>query len=87
MRYLKVLFIPLFVQLGAYAAVFIAARGGGSFVGLFAMPVAMFCIPALLLIGVLNARGNQPLGTAIKINLAIAIVPAAGLLILRALES
>ena len=87
MRYFFGLFIPLAVQVVAYIGVFSASRGGGSFMGLLAMPVAAGAFLALLIVGITGARGTRPLGGLMLTTLSIALVPPIFLLIFRALES
>lgn len=87
MRLLATLVLPLALQLVAYVVVFQAARGGGSFMGLLAMPVAAVAFVALLVQGIVAARGRGPLLPSVLAGLAIALLPPAGLLIFRALES
>ena len=80
------LVVPFVVQVFAYIAVFAAARGGGSFMGLLAMPVAAVAIPMLVIVGYTGARGTRPLGGLALTVFAIALVPPILLLIFRALE-
>lgn len=87
MRYLFAVVIPLLIQLLAYVGVFAASRGGGSFMGLLAMPVAAAAIPVLLVVGIVGVRGTQPLGSLTLKTLAIAVLPPILLLTVRALES
>lgn len=62
MRILFILFLPFMLQVIAYVAVFAAARGGGSFMGLFSMPVAAVTVIALLSREALRRRaGSAPL--------------------------
>lgn len=86
MRYLIALVIPFAVQILAFVGVFAAARGGGSFMGLVAMPVAACMVPVLLITGVNGARGTKPLGNVALTTLALAVVPPILLLVFRALE-
>lgn len=87
MRVLVLLVFPLLVQVYAYIVVFLAARGGGSFMGLLAMPVAAVSVVALLVHGVTAVRRDGALWVASLVGLAIALLPPVGLLIVRALES
>jgi hypothetical protein len=87
MRYLIGVYIPFLVQVIAYIAVFSASRGGGSFMGLLAMPVAACAVLALLIVGISGARGTRPLGGLVLATLSIALVPPILLLVFRALES
>lgn len=87
MRVLVLLVFPLLVQVYAYIVVFLAARGGGSFMGLLAIPVAAVSVVALLVHGVTAVRRDGGLGVASLVGLAIALLPPVGLLIVRALES
>lgn len=87
MRLFFGLFLPLLLQVFAYIAVFVASRGGGSFMGLLAMPVAAASLLALLLVGFQGARGSRPLSGLFLTTFSIAVVPPILLLIFRALES
>jgi hypothetical protein len=87
MRYMLALGFPFLVQVMAFLIVFAASRGGGSFMGLLAIPVAAVAIPSLIVIGWTGARGTRPLGGLVMRTLAIALVPPVFLLIFRALES
>lgn len=87
MRFFFGLFLPLLVQVFAYVVVFVASRGGGSFMGLLAMPVAAVSLLALVLVGFLGARSSRPLTGLALATLAIAVGPPILLLIFRALES
>jgi hypothetical protein len=86
-RYLIALVAPLVVQVLAYVVVFVASRGGGSFMGLLAIPVAALAIPALVAVGVSGARGTRPLGGVALKSFGIALGPPILLLVFRALES
>jgi hypothetical protein len=87
MRFFFGLFLPLILQVFAYVVVFMASRGGGSFMGLLAMPVAAVSLVVLLVVGITGVRGSRPiLGLALN-TLAIAVVPPIFLLVFRALES
>jgi len=59
MRFLWVVALPLLVQIAAYVIVFIAATGGGSFMGLLAMPVSVLALLALLTHGYVACRMAQ----------------------------
>ena len=87
MRLLVTLFFPLVLQVLAYVIVFTAARGGGSFMGLLAMPVAGAALIVLVMHGISAARRPGPVLSPALTSLAIAVVPPIGLLIVRALES
>ncbi|MFP8834788.1 hypothetical protein ACLIJR_11000 [Hydrogenophaga sp. XSHU_21] len=87
MHFFAVLLLPLVVQVLAYMGVFIAAQGGGSFMGLLAMPVAAVSVLALLVHGVLAVRQRSSLAGAMGLSLVIAILPPLLLLVFRALES
>ena len=87
MRLLLGLILPLVLQVFAYMIVFIASRGGGSFVGLLAIPVAAISLFVLLLVGIQGARGTRPLAGLALTAFGIAVVPPVFLLIVRALES
>lgn len=87
MHFFAVLLLPLVVQVLAYMGVFIAAQGGGSFMGLLAMPVAAVSVLALLVHGVLAVRQRSSLLGAMGLSLVIAILPPMLLLVFRALES
>lgn len=87
MHFFAVLLLPLVVQVLAYMGVFIAAQGGGSFMGLLAMPVAAVSVLALLVHGVLAVRQRSSLAGAMGLSLVIAILPPMLLLVFRALES
>jgi hypothetical protein len=86
MRYLVALGFPLLIQVMAFIIVFAASRGGGSFMGLLAIPAAAVAIPLLIVIGWAGARGTRPLGGLVMQTLAIALVPPVFLLVFRALE-
>ncbi len=87
MTFVAVLLLPLLVQALAYVGVFMAAQGGGSFMGLLAMPVAAVSVLAVLGNGVVAMRSRGTwLGPALT-GLAIAVLPPIALLIFRALES
>jgi hypothetical protein len=51
------------------------------------MPVAALAFVALLAQGIVAARGRGPLLPSVLAGLAIALLPPAGLLLFRALES
>ena len=87
MRALFILVLPLLVQALAYVGVFIAARGGGSFMGLLAMPVAAAAVLGLLVHGIAAVRHDGGMLRPTMIGLAIAVVPPLALLVVRALES
>jgi hypothetical protein len=87
MRVLVVLVLPLLIQVLAYVGVFMAAQGGGSFMGLLAMPVAAASAVALLIHGGVAARSQSPAAGAAVVSLLIAVVPPLGLMVFRALES
>ena len=86
MRLIAVLIIPLVVQVFLFIGVFVAAQGGGSFMGLLAIPVAGIALPALIVSGLMAARGTRPIGGALLINMGIAIAPPILLLVFRAIE-
>jgi hypothetical protein len=86
-KLLVILLIPLLLQVSAYLVVFQAAQGGGSFMGLLAIPAAAASGIALLGHGISSVRGMAPMRTATVVSLAIALVPPILLLIFRALES
>jgi hypothetical protein len=85
-RLLITLVLPLALQIVAYVVVFAAARGGGSFMGLLAMPVAAVALIVLLAHGISAAKRQGPLLPPALVSLAIAVLPPMGLLIFRALE-
>jgi hypothetical protein len=87
MRVLVILVLPLLLQVLAYVGVFFASRGGGSFMGLLAMPVAAISVVALLIQGTASIRGGDAVLRPTVGGLAIALLPPIGLLIVRALES
>lgn len=87
MRALVIVVLPLLVQVYAYIVVYMAATSGGSFMGLFAMPVAAASLVALLAHGISSVRRRIETLQPALISLAIALLPPLGLLILRALES
>ncbi|RZU02552.1 hypothetical protein [Rivibacter subsaxonicus] len=87
MRVLATFIFPLLLQVYAYIVVFMAAQGGGSFMGLLAIPVAAASVLALLVHGLKVARTSGPLLRPSLVSLAIALVPPVFLLIFRALES
>lgn len=87
MRALVIVALPLLVQVWAYIVVFLSARGGGSFMGLLAMPVAAASVLALLVHGLTAARRGGGVLRPLLVGMAIALVPPVGLLLVRALES
>ena len=87
MRALLILVLPLLLQVLAYVAVFFASRGGGSFMGLLAMPVAAGSVVALLIHATASVRRGDAVLRPTVVSLAIALLPPVGLLIFRALES
>ncbi len=87
MRALVIVVLPLLVQVYAYIVVFLSARGGGSFMGLLAMPVAGASVLALLVHGITAVRRGGAVLRAVLVGLTIALVPPLALLIFRALES
>jgi hypothetical protein len=87
MRLLLGLFLPLVLQALLFIGVFVAAQGAGSFMGLFALPVAPTAVLALGFAGWLGARSQRPIGKVMLTSLVIAVVPPMLLLLLRALES
>jgi hypothetical protein len=87
MRALVIVVLPLLVQVYAYIVVYMAATSGGSFMGLFAMPVAAASLVALLAHSISSVRRRTETLQPALISLAIALLPPLGLLILRALES
>ena len=87
MRLLLGLALPLLLQILAYVGVFIAAQGGGSFMGLLAMPVAAGSVLALLIVGISNVRSTRSLASVMLTSMLIVVVPPALLLLFRALES
>lgn len=86
MRVLFGLVLPLLLQVAAYVGVFAAARGGGSFMGLVAIPVAAVSLLVLLVVATANVRGPRSLASVVGTSLAIAVVPPVLLLMVRALE-
>ena len=86
MRLLLGLVLPLLLQIVAYVGVFAAAQGGGSFMGLLAIPVAAGSLLALLLAGLWNVRSTRPIAGVIRASLLIALAPPILLLVFRALE-
>jgi len=87
MRLLLGLVLPLLLQIAAYIGVFMAAQGGGSFMGLLAMPVAAGSLLVLLIVGFRNARSTRPIVSVMLSSLLIVVVPPMLLLLFRALES
>ena len=87
MRTLVILVLPLLLQVLAYIVVFFASRGGGSFMGLLAMPVAAVSVVALLVHATASVRRGDAVLRPTVVSLAIALLPPVGLLIFRALES
>ena len=87
MRTVVILVLPLLLQVLAYVAVFFASRGGGSFMGLLAMPVASISVVALLVHATASVRRDDSVLRPTVVGLAIALLPPFGLLIFRALES
>ena len=87
MHFFAVLLLPLLLQGLAYVAVFVAAQGGGSFMGLLAMPVAAVSVLALLVHGIFAVRLRSSLPGAMGLSLVIALLPPLLLLVFRALES
>lgn len=87
MRTLIIVILPLLVQVYAYIVVFLSARGGGSFMGLLAMPVAAVSVVVLLVHAIASVRHSGAVLRPTLVGLAIALLPPIGLLIFRALES
>jgi hypothetical protein len=87
MRALVILVLPLLLQVLAYIVVFFASRGGGSFMGLLAMPVAAVSVVALVVHATASVRRGDTVLRPTVVSLAIALLPPVGLLIFRALES
>jgi hypothetical protein len=87
MRLLLGLVLPLLLQIGAYVGVFMAAQGGGSFMGLLAMPVAAGSFLALLIVGIRGVRSTRSIVSVMLSSLLIVVVPPVLLLLFRALES
>lgn len=87
MRFILVLLLPLLLQLFAYSVVLLASQGGGSFMGLLAMPVAGLSIPLLIILGYGGARSPRALGGLMLRQFALALLPPLALLVFRALES
>ncbi|WP_341887248.1 hypothetical protein [Variovorax sp. YR752] len=87
MRLLLIFFVPLVAQVFAYIVVFLAAQGGGSFMGLLALPASVASVIALFAHGISSARARVPVASAMLISLGIALVPPVVLLVFRALES
>ena len=87
MRALVIVVLPLVVQVYAYIVVFLSARGGGSFMGLLAMPVAAVSVVALLVHALTSLRRGGAVVRPVLVGLAIALLPPVGLLVFRALES
>lgn len=87
MRLLLIFFLPLLAQAFAYMVVFMAAQGGGSFMGLLALPASVVSVVALFAHGISSARARVPMANAMLISLGIALVPPVLLLVFRALES
>jgi len=79
--------VPLVIQIFAFIAVFIASRGGGSFMGLLALPVAPLSLLALLGLGINGIRAGKPLANVAASTFSVALVPPIVLLVIRALES
>jgi len=86
MRLFLVLFLPLIVQVLLFTAVFVAAQGGGSFMGLLAMPVAAMAVLVLVVCGFSAFRGSRPTGDVLRTHMVIATVPPVLLLVFRAIE-
>lgn len=84
---LLVIVLPLLIQVFAYAVVFSAARGGGSFMGLLAMPVAAASVVALIVHGIVAVRRGRGVLRPMLVSLAVALLPPIVLLVFRALES
>lgn len=87
MRVFVIVLFPLLMQVFAYIVVFLAARGGGSFMGLLAMPVAAASVIALLVHGTVAVRRGGDVLRPTLAGLAIALLPPIALLVFRALES
>jgi len=85
MRIFFTFLFPFVLQIIAYILVFAAAQGGGSFMGLFAIPVSAVAIITLLIYGLSAAKNTQPLFFSSLISVAIALLPPIFLLILRAM--
>lgn len=87
MRLLLGLIVPLILQLLAFVVVFVASRGGGSFMGLLALPVAPVALLALLALGIAGVRQKRPLVGLVATTLSVALIPPILLLVVQALES
>lgn len=87
MRTVVILVLPLLAQDFAYIVVFLAARGGGCFMGLLAMPVAAVSVVAPLVDAIASVRRGGAVLRPTVVGLAVALLPPIGLLIVRALES
>ncbi|MCP5281567.1 MAG: hypothetical protein H6930_08295 [Rhodoferax sp.] len=87
MRMFFGLVVPLVIQIFAFIAVFIASRGGGSFMGLLALPVAPLSLLALLGLGINGIRAGKPLASVAAGTFSVALLPPIALLVIRALES
>ena len=77
-------FVPVLAQLIAYAVVFAAVSGGGSFVGLLALPALIFSAPILLAVSIADARRRSPAPRYRGLSWAIALVPPVLCLVLNA---
>lgn len=89
-RWLVLLFLPLGLQMIGYMVALTATTGGGSFVGLLLMPIAMVATPLLILIGAVSCRklpAGYPIGNRLLVQLTLALGPALLLILLRAIES
>jgi len=87
MRILLGIVLPLVVQVFLFVVVFAASQGGGSFMGLLAMPVAPVALLVLLGVSISGVRQGWSLARLVATGLAIAVVPPVLLLVVRALES
>jgi hypothetical protein len=87
MRMFFGLVVPLLMQIFAFIAVFVAAQGGGSFMGLLALPVAPLSLLALLGLGINGIRAGKPLARVAASTFSVALLPPIALLVIRALES
>ncbi len=91
MNWLSLLLLPLAIQFIGYLVALSAVSGGGSFVGLVMMPVAVLSTLLLLVFGVaacvqLGRDRHAPIGRYLAIQWLLAIGPALLALLMRAIE-
>ena len=90
MRWLALLFLPLALQFIGYMVALTATTGGGSFVGLLLIPIALVTTPLLLIIGIVSCvklPADHAIGRRLAVQLMLAFGPALALLVLQSVVS